>query len=63
MSLTPEFLTREQAAEVTNTSVDYLRKQINSGKLRAKKSGDGGGGKFLISRDALREWFEQLEDA
>lgn len=63
MSIEPLFLTRAQAAEACNVSEDVLRKHINAGKLRAKKSGDNGGGKYLISRDALREWFEDLPDA
>lgn len=62
-TLTPIFLTREQAAEACNVSVDVLRKAINKGALRAKRTGDNGGGKYLISRDALADWFEQLEDA
>jgi excisionase family DNA binding protein len=57
------FLTREQAAEACNVSVDVVRKAINSGKLRAKKTGENGGGKYLIHPDALHEWFDGLEDA
>lgn len=62
------FYTRKQAAEVTNTSEDTIRAAINSGRLKAKRLGDPGkdvarNAKYLISPDALRDWFDQLEDA
>jgi excisionase family DNA binding protein len=57
------FFTRKQAAEVTNTSEDTIRAAINTGKLRAKRLGDSANAKYLISADALRDWFDQLEDA
>lgn len=59
----PLFLTREQAAESCNVAADTIRRAINKGALRAKRTGENGGGKYLISRDALVEWFESLEDA
>lgn len=62
-SVPPKFLTRDQAAEACNVSVDTIRRAINKGTLRAKKTGDNGGGKYLISSGALDDWFEQLEDA
>lgn len=62
-TVVPMFLTREQAAEACNVSVDTIRRAINAGKLRAKRTGDGGGGKYLVSPAALQDWFEQLEDA
>lgn len=55
--------TRQEAAEVMGVKLDTIRRAINSGKLRAKKTGSGGGGNYLISEDQLRAWFETLEDA
>lgn len=57
------FFTREQAAEATNTSVDTIRAAINAGTLRAKRLGEARNAKYLISREALRDWFDQLDDA
>lgn len=57
------FFTREQAAEVSNTSEDTIRRAINKGTLRAKRLSDSRNAKYLISRQALQDWFEQLEDA
>lgn len=62
-TVVPLFLTREQAAEACNVSADTIRRSINKGTLRAKRTGDAGGGKYLIDPDALRDWFNQLEDA
>ncbi|HJR88962.1 MAG TPA: excisionase family DNA-binding protein [Aeromicrobium sp.] len=59
----PLFLTREQAAEACNVSLDTIRRAIGKGTLRAKRTGDNGGGKYLISPDALQAWFEELPDA
>jgi excisionase family DNA binding protein len=59
----PLFYTREQAAEVANVSKSTIVAAINTGKLRAKRTGDEGGGKYLISRDQLIAWFESLQDA
>lgn len=61
------FLDRHEAAEATGVSPDTIRRAIRKGALKAKRSGknkDGDGvGKFLISRKALEDWFEGLEDA
>lgn len=58
-----QYFTREEAAEEVRCSVDTVKRAINAGRLRAKRTGDNGGGKYLISADALREWFEGLVDA
>lgn len=65
MSATTEqmFLTREEAAKVAGVSFDTIKRAINKGTLRAKRSGEGGGGKYLVSRDALQAWFDGLVDA
>lgn len=59
----PLYFTREQAAEACNVSLDTIRRAIGSGKLRAKRTGDNGGGKYLIAPAALEDWFAGLPDA
>lgn len=63
MSTEQMFLSRDDAARVAGVSIDTIRRAVNSGKLRAKRTGKDGGGKYLISRQALADWFEKLEDA
>ena len=62
-SLEPMFLTREQAAQVAGVSLDTIKRAIGKGALRAKRTGADGGGKYLITREALMEWFDGLVDA
>lgn len=57
------FLSREEAAQAAGVSFDTIKRAINSGALRAKRTGDNGGGRYLVSTDALQEWFEGLKDA
>jgi excisionase family DNA binding protein len=57
------FYTREEAAKAAGVSLDTVRRAINAGTLRAKRTGKEGGGKYLVSAEALRSWFEQLQDA
>jgi excisionase family DNA binding protein len=64
----PMFLTREEAAREANVSLDTIRRAINKGDLRAKRTGwddekKVATGKYLIDRAALREWFDGLVDA
>lgn len=59
----PLFLTREQAASVCNVSVDVIAAAINKGALRAKRTGERGGGKYLVAPEALHDWFAGLMDA
>lgn len=59
----PVFYTRKEAAAVLRVSEDTIRRAIHSGRLVAKMTGENGGGKTLISADALREFFDSLEDA
>ena len=56
-------LTRLEAAKAYSVSEDTIKRAINSGRLRAKRTGKEGGGKYLISVQALHDWFESLEDA
>ena len=55
--------TREEAAALVGVKVDTIRRAVNSGKLRAKRTGKDGGGKYLITREALKDWLDSLEDA
>lgn len=62
------FLSREDAAREAGVSLDTIRRAINAGRLRAKRTGWDDKkkvptGKYLIDRDALREWFDGLRDA
>lgn len=59
----PLFYTREQAAELANVSKSVIAAAINSGALKAKRTGEEGGGKYLISRAQLEDWFDSLVDA
>ncbi len=54
---------RDEAAQACGVSLDTIRRAINSGKLRAKRLGKDGGGKYVVTAKSLAEWLEQLEDA
>jgi hypothetical protein len=51
------------AASVTGVSPDVLAAAIYAGTLRAKRSGKNGGGKYLVTPEALRAWVDGLVDA
>lgn len=57
------YLSLAEAATEVRLSKDTLRSAIYLGSLRAKKSGAGGGGRFIIRRADLDAWFESLPDA
>lgn len=50
---------RKEAAALYGVSYDTIRKAIAAGHLRAKKVGN----RYRISAEALRDWFDGLEDA
>lgn len=58
---------REEAARRAGVSLDTIRRAINKGQLRAKRTGqteDGTPtGRYLISDADLRAWFDGLPDA
>lgn len=60
-------LTREEAAEACGVKLDSIRRAINTGKLRAKRSSVNAKGepcgKYLIPIAALEAWLAGLEDA
>lgn len=60
--------TREEAAQAVGVSVRTIIRAINTGALKAKRSGgedeEGRGkGRYLITADALTAWLESLVDA
>lgn len=57
------FFTLPEAAREMRLSAKTIERAIKSGHLKAKRSGPEGGGKHLISRAALLEWFDSLADA
>ena len=57
------YLTRKEAAEYVRLSEETIKAAIYDGRLRAKKSGKGGGGRVLISRADLDAWFDGMADA
>ncbi len=67
MSAAKMFLTREEAAQACGVSLDTIRRSINRGALRAKRTSKNAAGepcgKYLISVAELQAWFDQLEDA
>lgn len=56
-------LTIEEAAEACGVGTDTIRKHIRQGALHAKRAGPGTGGRFIVSPDALRAWYDALPDA
>lgn len=59
----PILWTREYAAKKCSVSLDTIRRGIGNGTLRAKRTGENGGGKYLTDEEACREWFRNLPDA
>jgi excisionase family DNA binding protein len=54
--LDTQIYSAEQVAEALNLSVRYIYRAIQSGKLEARKTGK----QFLITRDAVRKFWESL---
>lgn len=62
------FYGREEAARRAGVSIDTIRRAINKGDLKAKRTGwdekkKVPTGKYLISDADLRAWFDGLVDA
>ncbi|MBO9524305.1 MAG: excisionase family DNA-binding protein [Nocardioidaceae bacterium] len=57
------YFTRREAAAEMRVSEKTIERAIASGRLRAKRTGENGGGQYRISRAALEEWFDGLVDA
>ena len=63
MTAEPTYLTRKEAAAYVRLSEETIRAAIYDGRLPAKKSGKGGGGRVLIRRTDLDAWFDGMPDA
>jgi excisionase family DNA binding protein len=57
------YFTLTEAAEYVRLSRETLKAAIFDGRLRAKKTGKGGGGRVIIARADLDAWFEAMSDA
>lgn len=60
------YLTLDEAADYLRVSVPTIKRAIYStgpNRLVAKKTGAGGGGKYLIRVSDLDAWFDGLVDA
>lgn len=57
------YFTRQEAAAYLRISVESVKNAIQAGRLRAKKTGSGGGGRVLIARADLDAWFDEMADA
>jgi len=55
-------LNLRQAAEATGVGPDTLRAAVAAGTLRAKRTGERGGGLYLFTPEALSAWLESLAD-
>lgn len=53
----------DEAAEATSLKKETVMRAIRKGTLRAKRTGDKGGGKYLILVADLQAWLESLGDA
>lgn len=68
MSEDQMFLSLEEAARVAGVKRDTIRRALNTGALKAKRTGWDSEkkvptGKYLIARPALQDWFDGLADA
>ena len=62
--MTPvRYFTLDEAAQYMRVSQDTIERAIRAQKLRAKKTGPNGGGKYLVSAADLDAWFDGLVDA
>lgn len=62
------FYGREEAARRAGVSIDTIRRAIRKGHLKAKRTGwddekQVATGRYLISDEDLRAWFDGLVDA
>ena len=51
------------AAEKCSVSEQTIRRALKSHALLGKRTGENGGGPFLIQHDELVAWIDSLEDA
>lgn len=62
MSTKLAYSTREAAA-MLGISAEQVKKLVRQGKLRALRTHENRGAKFLITEQAMREWLDSLEVA
>lgn len=53
----------DEAAAACGLRKDSVMRAIRAGKLRAKRSGENGGGRYLVLVADLQAWLESLGDA
>lgn len=53
----------DEAATSCSVKPETIKRAIRSGKLRAKRSGDNGGGKYLILIADLEAWVQGMSAA
>lgn len=61
--LAPRYVNTQQAAVMYGVSDDTLLSAVKAGKLRAKRTGDNGGGRHLFKVEWLDAWADGLLDA
>lgn len=63
MSVPRVALDVDEAAESCAVKRDTVMRAIRSGRLRARRSGEGGGGKYLVRVVDLEAWIESMPSA
>lgn len=63
LPLAPRYINTQQAELLYGVSDDTLISAVKVGKLRAKRTGANGGGRYLFTIASLDAWVEALEDA
>lgn len=61
--LAPRYINTQAAEKMYGVSGDTLISAVKAGKLRAKRSGDNGGGRYLFRLEWLDAWADGLVDA
>lgn len=61
--LEPRYVNTQQAAAMYGVSDDTIITAVKAGKLRAKRTGENGGGRHLFKVAWLDEWADGLVDA
>lgn len=63
VELQPRYVNTQQASALYGVSDDTLIAAVKAGKLRAKRSGENGGGRHLFKVEWLDAWADGLVDA
>lgn len=59
----PLYVNTQTGAGMCGVSDDTLIAAVKAGKLRAKRTGENGGGRYLFKPEWLEEWTDGLVDA